>query len=339
MENITVLRRIRSLQGKNVVLLFGKPRAGKSTFINDAYRKKVVESTTGITSDTNEISYVNEPIRIDDRDVFLVDTIGLGGSGKDHDRVSFALKWLGILYPGENRRSPLKPTIKGILYFIDIMDGAMNQDNIRNLEMFKALVGEEVEESVVFVTTKWATSAEKSTRRRLEQNFIGWREKIHQDFPKASILRLDDITGRLDGEDLNKLSLPERAIKEGGYHDNAMRVLRQLLTKTATQPILAQKEMFSGGKEMTAGQTTVGKTIIRHLSEDITGTHDKTIIERLKDIIQRLMNLVVSQLFSSTRNKKVRGGKNTASHELHNHLIVELWKPGDDGMSRPPTAK
>ncbi|KAH8799566.1 hypothetical protein DL96DRAFT_1824289 [Flagelloscypha sp. PMI_526] len=301
MDNVTELHNIEGLKGKNVVILFGKTRAGKSTFINDAYGKKVFKSTRSLTSDTNEISYVNRPIRVDSQDVFLVDTIGLGGSGDDHDRASFALKWLRILHPGKNRKSPLKPTVKGILYFIDIADAAIGQENIRNLEMFKALVGEEVLESVAFVTTKWVAGEERNTRKRHENNFAGWAEKIRRDFPGASILRLDDNTGRLDEEDLNKLSSAERTKKEREYHDNAMRVLRQLLTKTATQPILAQREMYEGGKGMKAGQTTLGKTSIKHLSEDIKRSDEKTIIQQLRRAIQRIKNTVMTKAFFPTR--------------------------------------
>ncbi|KAH8799609.1 hypothetical protein DL96DRAFT_1564588 [Flagelloscypha sp. PMI_526] len=296
-KDVTVLHRIDGLQGKNVVILFGKTRAGKSTFINDAYGKKVVETTTSITSDTNEISYVKEPLLVGDQKLHLVDTVGLGGSGKNHDRASFTWKWLSILHPGKNRNSPLKVTVKGILYFIDMMDGAMNEDNIRNLETFKGLVGEEVQESVVFVTTKWVTDAERNTRKRLENNFVGWGEKIRRDFPKASIVRLDATTGRLDEEDLNELPLPERTKKEREYHNNTMRVLRQLLTKTATKPLLAQKEMHAGGKEMKAAETTVGKTVIGHLSEDIERTRDDTLAQQLRRIIEVFKTLPLIKAF------------------------------------------
>ncbi|KAH8799592.1 hypothetical protein DL96DRAFT_1720087 [Flagelloscypha sp. PMI_526] len=302
-KNVTVLHHIEGLQGKNVVILFGKTRAGKSTFVNDAYGKKVVETTTSITSDTNEISYVNEPIRVGDLDVFLVDTIGLGGSGKDHDRASFTWQWLRILHPGKNRKSPLEPTVKGILYFIDIMDGAFNEDNIRNLETFKALVGEEVLESVVFVTTKWVTNAERDTRKRLENTYIQWEEKIRQSFPKALTVRLDDTTGRLDEEDLSKLSSIERTKKEREYQSNAMRVLGLLLTKTATVPTLAERDMHAGGKGMKAGQTTLGKTTIRHLSEDVERTRENKIIEQLKRIIRAIKNTVMMKAFFPTENK------------------------------------
>ncbi|KAH8822445.1 hypothetical protein DL96DRAFT_1819917 [Flagelloscypha sp. PMI_526] len=270
MDTLTELKSIGDLRGKDAIILFGKTRAGKSTFINDTYRKKVVDNKPGIYSDNREISYVNQPIRVDGRDVFLVDTIGLGGSGKYHDRLSFTWKWLSIFHPGNHRRTGLEPTVKGILYFIDTMDSAMNEDNIRNLETLKALVGEEVGECVVFVTTKWATKEEKMMRKRLENNLVGWEEKIREDFPESPILRLDDTTGRLDEEDLNTLSLAERTTKEREYHNNAMRVLRQLLTKIPTQPILVQKEMMNGPLLLRALRTTtLGRTTFLYLMKDL----------------------------------------------------------------------
>ncbi|KAH8793662.1 hypothetical protein DL96DRAFT_1691108 [Flagelloscypha sp. PMI_526] len=299
-KNVTVLHKIEGLEGRNVVIAFGKTRAGKSTFVNDAHGKKVVKSTMSVMSDTNDISYVNQPITVNGADLILVDTVGLGGSGEGHDRSSFAWKWLEILHPGKKRKSPLKPTVKGILYFIDIMDGAVNEDNIRNLETFKGLVGEEVQESIIFVTTKWATKAEPRNRKIHESHWVGWGQKIGKDFPRASILRLDDITGRLDEEDLSKLSLAERTKEEGEYHSNAMRVLQQLLTKTATQPILAQREMYAGGKGMKAGQTTLGMTTVKYLSEDIERTRDHKIIQRLKRAIRAIKNTVMMKTFFPT---------------------------------------
>ncbi|KAH8799567.1 hypothetical protein DL96DRAFT_871620 [Flagelloscypha sp. PMI_526] len=270
MDNVTELKSIGDLQGKNVVLLFGKTRAGKSTFINDAYMKKVVKSTKRLTPDTDQISYVNEPIRVDGQDVFLVDTIGLGGSEDEHDRLSFTWKWLNIFHPGNDRKTALEPTVKGVLYFIDITDKAIGEDNIRNLEIFKALVGEEVLESVAFVTTKWITKAEPIERKRQENTFVGWAEKIRRDFPRVSILRLDDTTGRLEDEDLNELSSAECTKTEREYHDNAMRVLQQLLRKPATQPILLQDEMKNGPflpKALIT--TTLGRKALLHLIEDL----------------------------------------------------------------------
>ncbi|KAH8793661.1 hypothetical protein DL96DRAFT_223811 [Flagelloscypha sp. PMI_526] len=270
MENVTELKSIGDLRGKNVVLAFGKTRAGKSTFVNDAHGKKVVKSTMSVMSDTNDISYVNQPISVGDLDVYLVDTVGIGGSGEGHDRLSFAWKWLGIFHPGDDRKSPLKPTVKGILYFIDIMDGAVNEDNIRNLETFKGLVGEEVQESIIFVTTKWATKAEPRNRKIHENNFVGWTEIIRRGFPRASILRLDDTTGRLDEEDLSKLTLAERTKEEGEYHNNAMRVLQRLLTKTATRPILVQEEMMNSSSLLNALRTTtLGRTTLLYLIKDL----------------------------------------------------------------------
>ncbi len=56
-----------------------------------------------MTSDTNAISYVTEPLSVDNRKFVLVDTIGLGGSGETHDRVNLAAEWVRIFSPGGDR--------------------------------------------------------------------------------------------------------------------------------------------------------------------------------------------------------------------------------------------
>ncbi|KAH8792393.1 hypothetical protein DL96DRAFT_1657431 [Flagelloscypha sp. PMI_526] len=207
----------------------------------------------------------------------------------DHDRISFTWKWLEIFYPG-NRKIALEPTATGILYFIDIWDVAMNEDNIRNLQTFKALVGEEVLRSVVFVTAKWAT--EGTMRQRNATNFVKWEEKIRRDFPGASIVRLDDTTGRLDEEDLNELSSADRRRKEREYHNNAMRVLQQLLKKRATQPLLAQREMNRGlALPEAVKETTLWKTTLQYLTKDAAKAVGRDNEKRSSSTLAKLTNL------------------------------------------------
>ncbi|KAH8834622.1 hypothetical protein DL96DRAFT_1551367 [Flagelloscypha sp. PMI_526] len=85
MTGTKVLNNIEDLRGRTVILLFGKSRAGKSTFINDAYGKTVAKSTGSMESDTDAITYVNEPLVIDQRSVVLVDSIGLDAAGRTED--------------------------------------------------------------------------------------------------------------------------------------------------------------------------------------------------------------------------------------------------------------
>ncbi|KAH8824124.1 hypothetical protein DL96DRAFT_1616420 [Flagelloscypha sp. PMI_526] len=275
MTTITSLNNIEDLKGEDVFILFGKTRAGKSTFINDAYQQEVAKSTTGLRSDTNTISYVTTSCSIDRRKIVLVDTIGLGGSGEDHDRVSLAAKWVEIFRPGGDsytgKGGKLHPTVKGFLYFIDITDGAgLNKDGQRNLAFFKALIGKEVMKSVIFVTTKW--TKDENMRDIQEDYYEQWEEEIESDdaFYGASLLRLDDQTSRITERRLGRLPLGEQKEERKKYHDNAIRVLRELLKNEAKAPTQLEVDINEGAEEQTIGQTTLGKQVLGDLKEDAT---------------------------------------------------------------------
>ncbi|KAH8834592.1 hypothetical protein DL96DRAFT_1581028 [Flagelloscypha sp. PMI_526] len=276
MVGIASLKNIEDLKGRNVFILFGKTRAGKSTFINDAYQKPVVTSTQAMTSDTNAISYVTDALSINGRKIVLVDTIGLGGSEDEHDRMSFAGDWVRIFSPGGDSRTgsggTLRPTVKGFLYFIDITDAAgLNEDNRRNLDMFKAMIGDKVLGSVVFVTTKWAKrgyDAWDDAWDDQDDRFEQWQYEINRSFPGASIVRLDEETSRCSKKRLDRMSPSERERETAKYHRNAMRVLSEVMKTEAQDLPQVQEEIADGGEGLTIGGLTLGSVIEVQLKKD-----------------------------------------------------------------------
>ncbi|KXN91281.1 hypothetical protein AN958_01492 [Leucoagaricus sp. SymC.cos] len=290
-QTISELRNIEQLRGKDVVILFGKSRAGKSTFINDAYGSSVVESTGSMASDTKVISYVTSPLSSaprcrDIHDLYLVDTIGLSGSGRDHHRSLLAAKWINIfrlppaveLDPSNTRSGPLHPTVKGFLYFIDISDEAgLNSDNTMNLQFFKELIGtgSDVLKSVIFVTTKWSKTGE-SKRKGQERRFKQWERVLQEQFLGSSVIRLDSETSRLDIEDLDE-SLEENqtphakaliAQQKESYADNAFAALGYLVVTPAAAPTQLEREVRTGdGNEMVFSGISIGRLAIQELQE------------------------------------------------------------------------
>ncbi|KXN87823.1 hypothetical protein AN958_08062 [Leucoagaricus sp. SymC.cos] len=284
---------IGQLKGKDVVILFGKTRAGKSTFINDAYGSNIVKSTGSMTSDTDMISYVTTPLSgphprySDIRDIYLVDTIGLSGSGKDHHRTVLAAKWIDIfrLLPETEsvgrpsiQNGPLHPTVKGFLYFIDIDDDAgLNQENKMNLEFFERLVGSdpEVLRGVIFVTTKWFKTGE-SKRKGQERRFKEWEKELQRQFPGSSIIRLDGQTSRVDIEDLDE-SLegnqnPDArawiAQEKENYADNTFAVLRRVIATPATVATKLEHEVRTGdGNEAKLKKVSIGQMAVTEAAD------------------------------------------------------------------------
>ncbi|KXN87825.1 hypothetical protein AN958_08064 [Leucoagaricus sp. SymC.cos] len=290
-RSICELYNIEQLHGKDVVILFGKTRAGKSTFINDAYGSNIVKSTGSMTSDTEVISYVTTPLSgssphySDIQDIYLVDTIGLSGSGKDHQRNLLAAKWINIfrlpLATQPDRPSKggsLHPTVKGFLYFIDISDEAgLNNDNRMNLQFFANLIGEDpnVLKCVVFVTTKWLRVGE-SKRKGQERRFKEWKKELREQFPGSSVIRLDGETSRDDIEDLDE-SLEENqtpearariAQEKASYTNNAFVVLRRVIATPATAATLLENEIrTSNGNKKIFKKVSISQPVITEAAD------------------------------------------------------------------------
>ncbi|KAH8824123.1 hypothetical protein DL96DRAFT_1616418 [Flagelloscypha sp. PMI_526] len=309
MTTILSLNNIEDLKGKDVFILFGKTRAGKSTFINDVYQEEVTKSTTGLKSDTNEISYVSTPCLVDQRKIVLVDTIGLGGSGDEHDRVSLAVKWVEIFRPSRDSKryqggSP-NPAVKGFLYFIDISDGAgLNKDGQRNLNFFKALIGTEVMESVIFVTTKWAT--DENARDVQEDYFEQWTREIQVTFPGASIFRLDNETSRLSIRRLDRLSPEDRGQEKRKYYENAMKVLRELLRHEATIPTQLERDLNKDATGLVMNDTALGQLVRDELIEDARLAIGAGMHEEAKELIASAAVLTYIPVSEASQIKDAR---------------------------------
>jgi len=162
----------------------------------------------------------------------------------------------------------LNPTVKGFLYVIDITDGAgLNEDNRRNLEVFKALIGTDVVESVIFVTAQWAKKGDDA-RDDQEGRYKEWTKKIEADFPGALTIRLDGETSRRSLKRLDEMTEEERKVEMAKYHENAMVVIRELAKREAVKPPQLEKELNSADGPSTIGGTKLGQTLGAHIVQD-----------------------------------------------------------------------
>ncbi len=162
----------------------------------------------------------------------------------------------------------MNPTVKGFLYVIDITDGAgLNEDNRRNLEVFKALIGTDVVESVIFVTAQWAKKGDDA-RDDQEGRYKEWTKKIEADFPGALTVRLDSETSRRSLKRLDEMTEEERKVEMAKYHENAMVVIRELAKREAVKPPQLEKELNSADGPLTIGGTKLGQTLGTHIVQD-----------------------------------------------------------------------
>ena len=162
----------------------------------------------------------------------------------------------------------MQPTVKGFLYVIDITDGAgLNEDNRRNLEVFKALIGTDVVESVIFVTAQWAKKGDDA-RDDQEGRYKEWTKKIEADFPGALTIRLDGETSRRSLKRLDEMTEEERKVEMAKYHENAMVVIRELAKREAVKPPQLEKELNSADGPLTIGATMLGQTLGVQIIQD-----------------------------------------------------------------------
>ncbi|KAF8805486.1 hypothetical protein BYT27DRAFT_7212971 [Phlegmacium glaucopus] len=214
-----------------------------------------------MTSDTATISYLT--IR---KSVLWTQS---AWAVEDHNRFRLTAKWIDIFSPGGDPKTGkggvLHGIVKGFLYFIDITDEAgLNQDNQRNLEIFKAIVGTEAMNSVIFVATKWAEQTERA-RRRQERRHADWENKVSTNFLGAHIMRLDAETSRYCEDELKDLSDGDGKAEKTKYHDNALKVLKEVLEN---RRVVHQIQKDVKEVDTRIRDTEVGHVNIKHVEED-----------------------------------------------------------------------
>jgi len=136
-------------------------------------------------SDTMDTSAVEAKLS-DGRTVYLIDTIGFGGSGVDHSHPDLAARYIDLFHNKDGTKG-LK--ISAFLYFIDIKDAAgLDAGSKLNLPFVDAFVGKGLFPSLCFVTNKW--SKDEDEREEQEEREEEWKSELGHHFHGAEITRL-----------------------------------------------------------------------------------------------------------------------------------------------------
>ncbi|KAI1114496.1 P-loop containing nucleoside triphosphate hydrolase protein [Nemania sp. NC0429] len=129
------------------ILVMGMTGSGKSSFIADCTGRKDVEIGHDLESCTNSVAIFRE--NLNGRDVYLIDTPGFDDTNKEDVEILTAVAhYLSVSYANN-------VSVNGILYLHRISDTRIGSSTRRNLEMMKALCGEDAFENVAVVTTMW----------------------------------------------------------------------------------------------------------------------------------------------------------------------------------------
>ncbi|KAK3670594.1 hypothetical protein LTR78_009562 [Recurvomyces mirabilis] len=130
------------------IAVMGVTGAGKSTFIQTASDLDV-----GIGHELQSFTAEVEPFEFDyaGLHITLIDTPGFNDTTRSETEVLRSIAdWLDFSY-----RNPPHLKLTGIIYLQSIMDPRMYGSSLRNLKMFKELVGPEPLQNVVLATTRW----------------------------------------------------------------------------------------------------------------------------------------------------------------------------------------
>ncbi|KAI1121958.1 hypothetical protein F5Y10DRAFT_91276 [Nemania abortiva] len=131
------------------LLVMGMTGSGKSSLIADCTGWEDVEIGHDLASCTNSVAIFRTELQ--DRDVYFIDTPGFNDTNRaDVEILTAVAHYLSVSYANN-------VSINGILYLHSISDTRIGHSTKCNLEMMRALCGEDMFENVAVVTTMWSS--------------------------------------------------------------------------------------------------------------------------------------------------------------------------------------
>jgi len=236
----------------SMVLLMGNTGAGKSYFANRLKEGATLESS-GLNSCTQDCQMVQT--RVGMTNVTVVDCPGFNDTHKsDAETLRVIAEVLSAQYIA---RKNIR--LRGILYFWDITKPRMQGSDVKALEIFSKLVGEQAFPHVQFVTTMWArlTPADRALAYQ--------REKELRDEFWGEMLARGSHATRFDGD---------KASAEG--------LLAQMIMKREVS-LRIQHELVE--KDLTLEATGAGAALLPVVTEKIG--RFRGVIRSLQELLER----------------------------------------------------
>jgi hypothetical protein len=138
----------------------------------------LIRSVTGYGDPGEDMSPSSETIfvrraMLKEKVISLVDTPGFDSC--DEDGFKQVSEWVSKEYRNNNTM------INGIIYLHRISDNRMPRSEVRNLEKFRAFVGDDYLPNVIMATTMWDdVKSDLGTRRQNELRDGFWKQLLHR---------------------------------------------------------------------------------------------------------------------------------------------------------------
>ncbi|KAI0184667.1 hypothetical protein EV127DRAFT_443681 [Xylaria flabelliformis] len=131
------------------LLVMGMTGSGKSSFIADCTGREDAQIGHDLASCTNSVAIFRS--ELEGRDVYLIDTPGFDDTTReDAETLTAVAHYLSVSYANN-------VSINGILYLHRVSDTRVGSSTRRNLDIMKALCGEDAFENVAVMTTMWSS--------------------------------------------------------------------------------------------------------------------------------------------------------------------------------------
>ncbi|KAK5110335.1 hypothetical protein LTR62_006043 [Meristemomyces frigidus] len=173
------------------ILLMGPTGVGKSTFIRTASGDERVGIGHGLNSytiDVEAFEFEHAGYR-----VTLLDTPGFNDTHRGETEVLQSIaEYLELAY-----RKSVHGGLAGIIYLHSILDVPMSGSGLRNIRMFKKLIGQDALRKVVLVTARWGQVAKLGDLKRAESRELELRENFWAPMIQrgSRVARFDDTKG------------------------------------------------------------------------------------------------------------------------------------------------
>ncbi|KAI1305486.1 P-loop containing nucleoside triphosphate hydrolase protein [Xylaria venustula] len=231
------------------ILVMGITGSGKTSFIADCTGRDDAQIGHDLASCTNSVAIFRT--KLQDRDVYLIDTPGFDDTNReDVDILTTMSHYLSVSYANN-------VLINGVLYFYRISDTRIGSVARRNLEMMKALCGEDAYQNVAIITTMWSSDPTEHDKQRKRETEL--REIYLSDMLQGG----SEIVNHSQSESLSQRSL------------SAKNILAMTFDEWKDTPVTLQIQHEMVDLNLTLKDTSAGKTLEQEIRKSDQSTSER----------------------------------------------------------------
>ncbi|KAI1778598.1 P-loop containing nucleoside triphosphate hydrolase protein [Hypoxylon cercidicola] len=242
------------------IAVMGMTGSGKSSFISAVTGRDDVKIGHELSSCTSSVSIFHH--EIGEYNVYFIDTPGFDDTNRSDLEILKAISnFLSVAYANRNY-------LNGLIYLHQISDTRMGKTKKLNIEMFKALCGEDAFFNVAILTSMWST--DESSAEFAKQ--VAREEQLKEEY-LADILDADGLLRRLKSEDSSTIDVA-----------SAKKIFQELFDSWKDDKITLSIQHELINDLVPLSETAAGKVLSFHMNE--VYQHYEAEISKLSETIK-----------------------------------------------------